>query len=100
MSCSLGDKCPVAKSLAATMCTYVAMAPLEYILLNSRMSFMNEIADRRPAGSAFTPLKVKGPGRIYELDIWLNVRDVANQGLGKGQMTIAINSWLDYFSVR
>jgi hypothetical protein len=46
------------------------------------------------------PLKIEGSGTMFTKEFWLNVRDVAGKGRERGIMRVAINNWLDYFSVR
>ena len=49
------------------------------------------------------PNRVKGSGNLNSAHFWLNVRDVSDNGLveySRGSVTLAINNWKEYFSVR
>jgi hypothetical protein len=50
--------------------------------------------------SSFKPMKISGSGNIHHKKMWLNVRDVAGPEEAKGIMSVAINEWKDYVSVR
>ena len=43
---------------------------------------------------------VKGSGYLQRSTFWLNVRNMSSKGFSKGSMTLAINNWNEYFSVR
>jgi hypothetical protein len=44
--------------------------------------------------------KISGSGNIHQKKLWLNVRDATLQKETQGQMSVAINDWRDYASVR
>lgn len=49
------------------------------------------------------PNRVKGSGNLNSAHFWLNVRDFSDNGLveySRGSVTLAINDWNEYFSVR
>ena len=49
------------------------------------------------------PNRVKGSGNLNSAHFWLNVRDFSDDGLvdySRGSVTLAINNWNEYFSVR
>jgi hypothetical protein len=48
----------------------------------------------------FRPMNISGSGNIHLKKMWLNVRDVSNKKRAKGMMSVAINDWKDYMSVR
>ena len=49
-----------------------------------------------------SPSMVEGSGHLQRSTFWLNVRDMTHvhHGFSKGSMTLAINNWNEYFSVR
>jgi hypothetical protein len=49
---------------------------------------------------AFEVKRISGSGNIHQKKMWLNVRDAINQKEIKGSMSVAINDWRDYVSVR
>jgi hypothetical protein len=53
-------------------------------------------ASKRP----FRPMNITGSGNIHLKKMWLNVRDVSDGKRTKGMMSVAINDWEDYVSVR
>ena len=49
------------------------------------------------------PIKIEGSGNLNSAHFWLNVRDFSDNGLvdySRGSVTLAINDWNEYFSVR
>jgi hypothetical protein len=48
----------------------------------------------------FKPMKISGSGNNHHKEMWLNVRDVTGVKDGKGVMSVTINDWKDYVSVR
>jgi hypothetical protein len=52
--------------------------------------------EKRP----FKPMTISGSGTIHHKKMWLNVRDVTGVNEKKGIMSVAINDWKDYVSVR
>jgi hypothetical protein len=50
--------------------------------------------------SSFKVSKISGSGKIHQKKMWLNVRDGTGQVDAKGLMSVAINDWKDYVSVR
>jgi hypothetical protein len=48
----------------------------------------------------FKPIVISGSGNIHHKKIWLNVRDVTGIAESRGTMSVAINGWRDYISVR
>jgi hypothetical protein len=52
------------------------------------------------AKGPFKPMHISGSGNFHAKEIWLNVRDVSGQKGANGMMSIAINDWKDYVSVR
>ena len=46
------------------------------------------------------PKRVNGSGYLHRSTFWLNVRNLSANGFSKGSMTVAINNWNEYFSVR
>ena len=49
------------------------------------------------------PIKIEGSGNLNSARFWLNVRDFSDNGLvdySRGSVTLAINDWNEYFSVR
>ncbi len=65
---------------------------------NDRLSALGDILD--PRSESVAPLKVQGSGKLYQTDFWLNLRSGTTQGLGESEASVAINDWLDFFSVR
>ena len=47
-----------------------------------------------------SPSKVKGSGYLQRSTFWLNVRNMSSKGFTEGSMTLTINNWNEYFSVR
>ena len=47
-----------------------------------------------------SPRMVNGSGYLQQSTFWLNVRNMSSKGFSKGSMTLAINNWNEYFSVR
>ena len=47
-----------------------------------------------------SPNNVSGSGYLQKSTFWLNVRNMSSKGFSKGSMTLAINNWNEYFSVR
>jgi hypothetical protein len=43
---------------------------------------------------------ISGSGNIHHKKMWLNLRDVTRQENTKGIMSVAINDWRDYVSVK
>ncbi len=64
---------------------------------NERITKFNQMLDRRD--KPVIPSKIKGSGSIHKSSFWLNVRDPLNSHI-RGEMVIALNDWLDFFSVR
>jgi hypothetical protein len=50
--------------------------------------------------SSFKPMTISGSGKIHHKKMWLNVRDVTELRDARGIMSVAINDWKDYISVR
>ena len=46
------------------------------------------------------PNRINGSGYLQRSTFWLNVRNLSSNGFSKGSITIAINNWNEYFSVR
>jgi hypothetical protein len=46
------------------------------------------------------PKTISGSGNIHQKELWLNVRDANTLGHIQGQMSVAINDFRDYVSVR
>ena len=57
-----------------------------------------EVLDRE--GPSDSPLKVTGSGFLHQTTYWLNVQNLVKSGFSRGGMTVAINNWEEYFSVR
>ena len=67
-------------------------------ITNKRVKAFSEIIDSNV--SQESPSKVKGSGYLQRSTFWLNVRNMSSKGFSKGSMTLAINNWNEYFSVR
>ena len=46
------------------------------------------------------PKLVNGSGYLHRSTFWLNVKNLSSIGFSKGSITVAINNWNEYFSVR
>ncbi len=64
------------------------------------MEPITNMLDARDSKSDREPVKILGSGKMYRTEFWLNVRRGTDQGRSQGQASIAINNWLDHFSVR
>jgi hypothetical protein len=53
-----------------------------------------------PSKKPFRPMNITGSGNIHLKEMWLNVRGVSDGKRAKGMMSVAINDWKDYVSVR
>ncbi len=69
----------------------------ETFVENERITMFNTMLDRRD--QMVVPSKIKGSGSIHKSSFWLNMRDPLNSHI-RGEMLIAVNDWLDFFSVR
>ena len=65
---------------------------------NKRVREFAEVLDIGDASDA--PLRVTGSGYLHQSTYWLNVQNLVKSGFSRGGMTVAINSWDEYFSVR
>ncbi len=65
---------------------------------NKRVSAVGGMLDERKDG--YKSIKIAGSGSMYETEFWLNARSGTDQGRTQGEMSIAINNWVDHFSVR
>jgi hypothetical protein len=66
---------------------------------NNKMESFKEMfgsEDKRPV----KPKPIIGSGNIHAKEICPNVRDVSSQVGANGMMSVAINDWKDYVSVR
>jgi hypothetical protein len=52
--------------------------------------------EKRP----FKPMPISGSGNIHHKKMWINVRDVTGLKEARGIMSLAINDWKDFVSVR
>ena len=68
------------------------------IVKNKRVREFAEALDREERSDA--PLQVTGSGFLHQTTYWLNVQNLVKSGFARGSMTVAINSWGEYFSVR
>ncbi len=64
---------------------------------NERIAKFNQMLDRRD--KTVTPSKIRGSGSIHMSSFWLNVHDPLNFHK-RGEVLIALNDWIDFFSVR
>ena len=69
-----------------------------YNITNERVKSFAEIIGNNVNQNA--PSRVNGSGYLQRSTFWLNVRNLSSKGFSKGSMTIAINNWNEYFSVR
>ena len=65
---------------------------------NTRIREFAEVLDKE--GTSDTPLQVTGSGFLHQTTYWLNVQNLVKSGFSRGGMTVAINSFGEYFSVR
>ena len=65
---------------------------------DQRVREFAEVLDKE--GPSDSPLQVTGSGFLHQTTYWLNVQNLVKSGFARGSMTVAINSWGEYFSVR
>jgi hypothetical protein len=85
----------------AGLCTTLNAKSIEdtFIDSNKRMRKFKEMLGRDEK-IPFKPMTISGSGNIHVKKMWLNVRDVTGKEESKGIMSVAINDWKDYVSVR
>jgi hypothetical protein len=66
---------------------------------NNKMKDFKEMLGVEGEGP-FKPMAISGSGNVHHKKIWLNVRDVRGRAESEGLITVAINEWKDYVSVR
>ena len=70
-----------------------------YNITNKRVKAFAEIAGTNIT-TQDAPGLVNGSGYLQRSTFWFNVRNLSSKGFAKGSMTMAINNWNEYFSVR
>ena len=70
-----------------------------YNITNKRVKAFAEIVGTNIT-TQDAPGLVNGSGYLQRSTFWLNVRNLSSKGFAKGSMTMAINNWNEYFSVR
>lgn len=65
---------------------------------DQRVREFAEVLDREEMSGV--PLQVTGSGYLHQTTYWLNVQNLVKGGFSRGGMTVAINNWEEYFSVR
>jgi hypothetical protein len=61
---------------------------------------LKNILDAHVDNGIFERKTIRGSGNIHQKKFWLNVRDANSQAEIQGQMSVAINDFRDYVSVR
>ena len=69
-----------------------------YNITNERVRAFADIIGNNITHEA--PGLVNGSGYLQRSTFWLNVRNLSSRGFAKGSMSLAINNWNEYFSVR